>query len=225
MYSLDLNVSEKAIGLLKIDLLGLRNLTILEKALDYIRHIGGEEIDLSEIPLDDQAALKIIASGETTGIFQLESNGMRRLARKLRPNKFSDISAMVALYRPGPMQFIDEFIAGKENFQKIHYLHPDLKPILEETYGIAVYQEQCLQITNVIAGYTLGEAEIFRRAIGKKKKGMMTREKNKFIKKAMEKGYKKEIVENIFGLIERFAGYGFNKAHSTCYAMIAYQTA
>ncbi|MCJ7804557.1 DNA polymerase III subunit alpha [Patescibacteria group bacterium] len=225
MYSLDLNVSEKAIGLLKIDLLGLRNLTILEKALDYIRHIGGEEIDLSEIPLDDQAALKVIASGETTGIFQLESNGMRRLARKLRPNKFSDISAMVALYRPGPMQFIDEFIAGKENFQKIHYLHPDLKPILEETYGIAVYQEQCLQITNVIAGYTLGEAEIFRRAIGKKKKGMMTRERNKFIKKAMEKGYKKEIVENIFGLIERFAGYGFNKAHSTCYAMIAYQTA
>jgi len=225
MYSLDLNFSEKAIGLLKIDILGLRNLTILEKALDYIHHTQGEEIDLSEIPLDDQKALGLIASGETTGIFQLESSGMRRLARKLKPNKFSDISAMVALYRPGPMQFIDEFITGKENFQKIRYLHPDLKPILEETYGIAVYQEQCLQITNIIAGYTLGEAEIFRRAIGKKKKSMMTRERNKFIKKAMEKGYKKEVVENIFGLIERFAGYGFNKAHSTCYAMIAYQTA
>jgi len=225
MYSLDLNVSEKAIGLLKMDLLGLRNLTTLEKALEYVRHIKGEYIDLSELPLDDKPSLRVIASGETTGIFQLESAGMRRLARKLKPNKFSDISAMVALYRPGPMQFIDEFITGKENFQKIRYLHPDLKPILEETYGIAVYQEQCLQIANVIAGYTLGEAEIFRRAIGKKKKGMMTREKNKFIKKAQELGYKKEIVENIFGLIERFAGYGFNKAHSTSYAMIAYQTA
>ncbi len=225
MYSLDLNVSEKAIGLLKIDLLGLRNLTILERALDYIRHTQGKEIDLSEIPLDDQEALGIIASGETTGIFQLESSGMRRLARKLKPNKFSDIAVMVGLYRPGPMQFIDEFIAGKQNFQKIRYLHPDLKPILAETYGIAVYQEQCLQIANTIAGYSLGEAEIFRRAIGKKKKGMMTRERNKFIKKAMEKGYQKKMAENIFGLIERFAGYGFNKAHSTSYAMIAYQTA
>jgi len=225
MYSLDLNASEKAIGLLKIDLLGLRNLTILEKALDYVRHIGGEYIDLSEIPLDDESALKLIASGETTGIFQLESPGMRRLARKLKPNRFSDITSIVALFRPGSMQFIDEFIAGKENFQRIRYPHPDLKPILEETYGIAVYQEQCLQIAHVIAGYSLGEAEIFRRAIGKKKKGMMTRERNKFIKKAMEKGYKKEIAEKAFGLIERFAGYGFNKAHSTSYAMIAYQTA
>ena len=225
MYSLDLNVSEKAIGLLKIDLLGLRNLTILEKALDYIRHISGQEIDLSEIPLDDKEALKVIASGETTGIFQLESAGMRRLARKLKPNKFSDIAAMVALYRPGPMQFIDEFIAGKQNSQKIHYPHPDLKPILSETYGIAVYQEQCLQIANVMAGYSLGEADILRRAIGKKKKAIMTKEKKKFIKQAIEKGYKKEIAEKTFSLIERFASYGFNKAHSTCYAMIAYQTA
>jgi len=225
MYSLDLNVSEKAIGLLKMDLLGLRNLTILEKALEYICHIGGDYIDLSEITLNDEASLKLIASGETTGIFQLESAGMRRLARRLKPNKFSDISAMVALYRPGPMQFIDEFIAGKQNFQKIRYPHPDLKPILAETYGIAVYQEQCLQIANVMAGYSLGEADILRRAIGKKKKAIMTREKNKFIKQAMEKSYTKEIAEKTFGLIERFAGYGFNKAHSTSYAMIAYQTA
>lgn len=225
MYSLDLNVSEKAIGLLKIDLLGLRNLTILEKALEYIRHIQGEEIDLSEIPLDDKEALAIIASGETTGIFQLESSGMRRLAKKLKPNKFSDIAAMVALYRPGPMQFIDEFIAGKENPQTIRYPHPDLKPILAETYGIAVYQEQCLQIANVMGGYSLGEADILRRAIGKKKKGVMTRERNKFVKRAQELGYPKQVAENVFALIERFAGYGFNKAHSTCYAMIAYQTA
>ena len=225
MYSLDLNVSEKAIGLLKMDFLGLRNLTILEKALDYVHHASGEKIDLSDITLEDKEALAVIARGETTGIFQLESEGMRRLARKLMPNRFSDISAMVALYRPGPMQFIDEFIAGKKNPKKVNYPHPDLEPILSETYGIAVYQEQCLQIANVMGGYSLGEADILRRAIGKKKKSIMTKEKNKFMKRAIEKGYKQEIAEKVFGLIERFAGYGFNKAHSTSYAMIAYQTA
>lgn len=225
MYSLDLNSSEKAIGLLKIDILGLRNLTILEKALDYIHHTQGEEIDLSEIPLDDKEALGLIASGETTGIFQLESSGMRRLARKLRPNKFSDISAMVALYRPGPMKLIDDFIAGKINPKKVRYPHPDLKPVLEETYGIAVYQEQCLQIASVMAGYSLAEADMLRRAIGKKKKSIMTREKNKFVKQSIEKGYTQEVTENVWGFIEKFAEYGFNKAHSTSYAMIAYQTA
>ena len=225
MYSLDLNVSEKAVGLLKMDFLGLRNLTIIEKAMDYIRQIHGIEIDLSEIPLDDVEAYKLIAIGETTGIFQMESSGMRRLAKKLKPNKFTDIAAMVALYRPGPMQFIDEFIAGKKNPKKIHYPHPDLKPILEETYGIAVYQEQCMSIANVMAGYSLGDADILRRAIGKKKKSIMAKEKIKFIKQAQELKYKKETAENVFALIERFASYGFNKAHSTSYAMIAYQTA
>ncbi len=225
MYSMDLNSSDQAIGLLKMDFLGLKNLTILEKALDYVHHASGKRMDLSEIALDDKEALSLIARAETTGIFQLESGGMRGLARKLKPNKFSDIAAMVALYRPGPMQFIDEFIEGKKNPSKVRYPHPDLKPILEETYGIAVYQEQVLQIANVMGGYSLGEADIFRRAIGKKKKSIMTRERNKFIKKGQELGYKKEIVEKVFGLIERFAGYGFNKAHSTCYAMIAYQTA
>lgn len=225
MYSLDLNVSEKAIGLLKIDLLGLRNLTILEKAMTFIKQTSGKEIDLSEISLEDKKALNIIASGETTGIFQLESAGMRRLARKLRPSKFSDISAMVALFRPGPMQFIDEFIAGKKDAKSVQYPHPDLKPILSETYGIAVYQEQCLQIANVMGGYSLGEADILRRAIGKKKKSIMTKEKHKFIEKAQELGYEKSTAERVFALIERFAGYGFNKAHSTAYAMIAYQTA
>ena len=150
---------------------------------------------------------------------------MRRVARKLKPNRFSDIAAMVALFRPGPMQFIDEFIAGKENPKKIHYPHPDLKPVLEETYGIAVYQEQCLQIANVMGGYSLGEADILRRAIGKKKRAIMTRERNKFVKHAQKVGYKKKDAEKVFDLIERFAGYGFNKAHSTSYAMIAYQTA
>jgi len=225
MYAMDLNSSDNAIGLLKMDFLGLRNLTILEKALDYIRHGSGEEIDLSEIRLDDKETLAIIAKGETTGIFQLESAGMRGLAKKLKPNKFSDISAIVALYRPGPMHLIDEFIEGKRNPSKVHYLHPDLKPILEETYGVAVYQEQCLQIANVMGGYSLGEADILRRAIGKKKKSIMTREKSKFIKRAQELKYKKEIAEKVFSFIERFAEYGFNKAHSISYAMIAYQTA
>jgi DNA polymerase-3 subunit alpha len=225
MYSLDLNVSEKAIGLLKIDILGLRNLTILEKALEFIKQSNGVYIDLSEIPLDDKPVFKMIANGDTTGIFQFESAGMRRLARKLKPNKFTDLSAMVALYRPGPMQFIDEFIAGKINASRIKYPHPDLKPVLAETYGIAVYQEQILHIANIMGGYSLGEADILRRAIGKKKKSIMTKEKNKFIKRAIDLKYKKEVAENVWSLIERFAGYGFNKAHSTSYAMITYQTA
>jgi DNA polymerase-3 subunit alpha len=225
MYSLDLNVSEKAIGLLKIDLLGLRNLTILEKTLNFVRQTQGLEIDLSEISIEDKEALQIIAKGETTGIFQLESAGFRRLALKLKPTKFSDISAMVALFRPGPMQFIDEFIAGKKHPATIHYPHPNLKSILAETYGIAVYQEQCLQIAHAMGGYSLGEADILRRAIGKKKFAIMEREKNKFVKRACDQGYRKEVAEKVFALIERFAGYGFNKAHSTSYAMIAYQTA
>ena len=228
MYDLDLNaaVNEgEALGLLKMDFLGLRNLTILEKTLEYLKQTRGEVVDLSEIDIEDSEALKMIASGETTGIFQLESSGMRRLARKLKPNKFSDIAAMVALYRPGPMQWIDEFIESKKDPQKIRYPHPDLKPILAETYGIAVYQEQCMQIANAMAGYTMGEADRLRLAIGKKKKAVMTREKNKFIQGAIKNGYKKETAENIFALIEKFAGYGFNKAHSTSYAMIAYQTA
>ncbi len=225
MYALDLNVSEHAIGLLKMDFLGLRNLTILSKAVEFVESNKGIKIDISEIPLDDSKVYEMIGRGETTGVFQLESAGMRKLARSLRPSRFSDIAAMVALYRPGPMEWIDDFIVGKNNPSKIRYPHPDLKPILEETYGIAVYQEQCLQIAVSIAGYSWAEADILRRAIGKKKKALMISEKEKFIKKSIERGYKKEEAEKIFSLIERFAGYGFNKAHSTSYAMVAYQTA
>jgi len=225
MYALDLNVSEQAIGLLKIDLLGLRNLTILEKAKDFVKALKGKEIDISEIPLDDRHVYEMISRGETTGVFQLESTGMRRLARGLRPSRFSDIAAMVALYRPGPMQWINEFIAAKENPTLVHYPHPDLKPILAETYGIAVFQEQCLQIAVDFAGYTWGEADSLRRAIGKKKRALMERHRGKFIRQAREKGYTKSEAEKIFGLIERFVGYGFNKSHATSYAMIAYQTA
>lgn len=228
MYDLDLNAAineGEALGLLKIDFLGLRNLTILEKTLEYIKQTRGLEIDLSEVELNDAESLRMIASGETTGIFQLESSGMRRLAKKLKPTKFSDVAAMVALFRPGPMQWIDEFIASKNDPQKIRYPHPDLKAILAETYGIAVYQEQCMQIANLMAGYTMAQADRLRLAIGKKKKAVMTRERNKFIQGAMKNGYKKDTAEKVFALIERFVGYGFNKAHATSYAMIAYETA
>ncbi len=225
MYALDLNISEHAIGLLKMDFLGIRNLTILEKGAEFVKATKGKDIDISEIPLDDKKVYEMISSGETTGIFQLESAGMRRLARNLKPSKFSDIAAMVALFRPGPMEWINEFIAGKSNPSSVRYPHPDLKAILMETYGVPVYQEQCLQIAVSIAGYTWGEADGLRRAIGKKKKILMAKEKERFIQKAQSKGYKKDQAEKIFSLIERFVGYGFNKAHSTSYAMIAYQTA
>lgn len=225
MYCLDLNVDETAIGLLKMDFLGLRNLSILGRAIELVEKRHKTKIDLTKIPLDDSKVFKMISSGYTTGVFQIESSGMRRVARKLEPNKFSDLTAMVALYRPGPMELIDTFIGGKKNPKKIKYPHPDLKPILEETYGIPVYQEQVLQIANVMAGYSLGQADILRRAIGKKKKSILDKEKKNFIAGAKKKGYTEKIATKIWGFIDKFAGYGFNKAHSVSYAMIAYQTA
>ncbi|MBI1982170.1 MAG: DNA polymerase III subunit alpha [Candidatus Levybacteria bacterium] len=225
MYDLDLNVASHAIGLLKIDFLGLRNLTILEASIFFVKQNQKKEIDLTKIPLDDKAVYALVQSGETTGIFQLESAGMRRLAKDLKPTKMSDLAAMVALFRPGPMAWIDDFISAKNNQRVIHYPHDDLKPILSETYGIAVYQEQCMQIPNVMAGYTLAEADNFRKAIGKKKPELMKKEKERFIKGCIAKGYSEEIAEEVFALIEKFVGYGFNKSHSASYALIAYQTA
>ena len=225
MYALDLNISEKAIGLLKMDFLGLRNLSILQKCIEFVEANTGQKFDISEIPIDDKKVYEMITRGETVGVFQLESGGMKRLARNLKPSAFSDITAMVALYRPGPMELIPDFIRGKENLDKVKYPHSDLKEILQETYGIAVYQEQCLQIANVMAGFSLVEADNLRRAIGKKKKSIMGREKLKFIKGAKQKGYSKQVADKVWSYIERFAGYGFNKAHSASYAMIAYQTA
>lgn len=226
MYSLDLNAAEgKAVGLLKMDLLGLRNLTILGTAINFVKKTKTIEVDLKNIPLDNPDVYKLISLGETTGVFQMESAGMRRLARDLKPSKFTDISAMVALFRPGPMDWIPTFIESKENSKKIKYLHPGLKPILAETYGIAVYQEQCMQIANQMAGYTMVEADKLRMAIGKKKREVMKKEKEKFIKGCKKNGLSQTIAEKIFGLIEKFVGYGFNKAHSASYALIAYQTA
>lgn len=226
MYCLDLNAADgKAVGLLKMDLLGLRNLTILENCIKYVKETRGIEIDLLKIPLDAQEAYELITSGETTGIFQLESGGMRRLAKDLKPTKFTDISAMVALFRPGPMEWIPSFIEAKENPKKIKYPHPALRQILSETYGIAVYQEQCMQIANQMAGYTMVEADKLRMAIGKKKPEAMKKEKIKFINGCIKNGYSNAVADKVFSLIEKFVGYGFNKAHSASYAMIAYHTA
>lgn len=225
MYALDLNVSDDAIGLLKMDFLGLRNLSILGKAIELVKKTRNITVDVSNLPLDEPKVFDMLSEGHTTGVFQLESAGMRRVARKLKPNRFSDISALVALYRPGPMELIDVFIEGKLKPETIEYPHQDLKSVLEETYGIPVYQEQVLQIANVFAGYSLGEADILRRAIGKKKKSILDKEKKRFIKGAADKGYSEKIAQKIWGFIEKFAGYGFNKSHSASYAMIAYQTA
>ena len=227
MYCLDLNAvsGNKAVGLLKVDFLGLRNLTILEKAIEYLPKSTGLKIDIHHVPLDDKKTYDLISRGETVGVFQLESSGMRRLAKDLKPNRMSDISAMVALYRPGPMDLIPLFLANKKNPKQVKYLHPDLKSILEETYGILVYQEQVMEIANKLAGYSMSKADNLRMAMGKKKKEMMKKEKEKFLEGCVNNGYKKSLAEKIFNFIEKFAAYGFNKPHSASYGLIAYWTA
>lgn len=225
MYALDCNISDDAIGLLKFDFLGLRNLSIIQTTLELLVQTKGVHLDLDTLPLNDKKTFELLSSGETMGVFQLESAGMRRVARSLRPNQFSDITAMVALFRPGPMDLIPQFIEGKHAPEKIQYPDESLKPILEETYGVMVYQEQILQIANVMAGYSLGEADILRRAIGKKKKKLLDENKKRFIEQSVAKGYRQETADKVWGFIEAFANYGFNKAHATSYAMIAYQTA
>lgn len=225
MYSLDCNVNDDALGLLKFDFLGLRNLSTIQEAIKLIKRYKQQSIDIDKIPLDDQKTFDLLSSGNTTGVFQLESAGMRRVAKTLKPNKFSDIVAMVALYRPGPMDLIPQFIEGKHNPESIVYPEETLKPFLAETYGIMVYQEQILEIVHHMAKYSLGEADILRRAIGKKKKKLLDENKTRFIEQSVANGYKKPTAEKIWGFIEAFANYGFNKSHAACYAMIAYQTA
>ncbi len=225
MYVLDCNISDDAIGLLKFDFLGLRNLSIIQNALQLIREQKKKNIDIDRIPLDDQKTFELLSKGDTMGVFQLESAGMRRVAKSLQPSQFSDITAMVALYRPGPMDLIPQFIEGKHQPKSIRYPDETLKHILEETYGVMVYQEQILQIAHEMAGYSLGEADILRRAIGKKKKKLLDENKRRFISQSVAKGYSREVASRVWGFIEAFANYGFNKAHATSYAMIAYQTA
>ncbi|MDO8578969.1 MAG: DNA polymerase III subunit alpha [Dehalococcoidales bacterium] len=213
------------IGLLKMDFLGLSNLSVLGKAKELIWQNRGVKVDLHTIPMDDAKTFSLLASGETVGVFQLEGSGMRRYIRDLKPNTFGDIAAMVALYRPGPMEHIPTFIKGKHGEIEVTYLHPALEPILNETYGVVVYQDQVLFIVRALAGYSLGQADIFRKAMGKKIVEVMQKEKQHFFEGAQKNGFTPELAEAVFALIEPFAGYAFNKAHAYSYALIAYQTA
>ncbi len=214
------------LGLLKMDFLGLRNLTILRLAKKIIERRTGAKINLSQLPMNDQKTFDLLSEGKTTGVFQLESSGMKRYLRDLKPSSFEDIIAMGALYRPGPMQFIPDYIAGKHGQRKVKYVHEDLKPILEKTYGIAVYQEQILQIAQKFSGFSLGQADLLRRAIGKKIASELKAQREKFIQGGVGQGYEEKLATEIFDkVIEPFSNYGFNKSHAACYAMISYQTA
>lgn len=215
----------EAIGLIKMDILGLANLTIMGNCLRIVRKTRNIEIDIDNLPLDDPETFALLSRAQTIGIFQLESDGMRRNLKELKPTVFDDIIAMVALYRPGPMEYIPDYIAGKHGRKEVNYLHPKLKDILGDTYGIAVYQEQVLQIARSIAGFSLGEADILRKAVGKKIKKLLMEQQVKFVAGTTRNGVSRQVAEKLFHFIEPFAQYGFNKAHATCYAKIAYQTA
>ena len=212
------------IGLLKMDFLGLKNLTIIQNTLRIVKATKGIDIDIETIPIDDMESYKLFQDGHTTGVFQFESSGMKRYLKMLQPNVIEDIIAMVALYRPGPMDWIPDFISGKHG-RKVKYAHPKLEPILANTYGVAVYQEQVMQIARDLAGFTMGEADVLRKAMGKKIFELIKEQKIKFIDGCVTNGSTKEIGEKVFSFIEPFAGYGFNRSHAACYAIIAYQTA
>jgi DNA polymerase-3 subunit alpha len=211
-------------GLVKFDFLGLKTLSVLQLACDMLAS-RGITIDLGTLPLDDQQTYEMLSRGETLGVFQLEGAGMRDTLRRMKPTRFEDIIALVALYRPGPMDNIPKYIKVKNGEEEADYLHPMLEPILKETYGIAIYQEQVMQIAQVLAGYTLGAADLLRRAMGKKIKEEMAAQRKNFVEGAVKKGVEAEQADMIFDQVDKFAGYGFNKSHAAAYALIAYHTA
>lgn len=211
-------------GLVKFDFLGLKTLTVIEKCCQLIRD-KGIEIDISQIPLDDQKTFELLGRVETVGVFQVESAGMRDVLRKLRPDRFEDLIALVALYRPGPMDDIPRYLACKHGEETVSYLHPLLKPILESTYGVMVYQEQVMKIAQSLGGYTLGAADLLRRAMGKKIKSEMDAQRALFVEGALKNDIKEDIASQIFDQMAKFAGYGFNKSHAAPYALLTYQTA
>jgi len=214
------------IGLLKMDFLGLKNLTVLETAIKIIKRTKGDDIDINNISLEDKKTFDLLRKGDTSGVFQLESPGMKRYLKQLKPKVFGDIIAMISLYRPGPMEWIPSYIKGAHNPKKVKYLDPSFEGILKETYGVAIYQEQILKIAQVFAGFSLGEADILRKAVGKKIPALLEQQHLKFVEGAVKVGHKESFSNEVFEkVIEPFAGYGFNKAHATCYAMISYQTA
>lgn len=217
----------ESLGFLKMDLLGLKNLTLIDHVLVMIKKNHGVTIDINQLSLDDTKTFELIGQGKTSGVFQLESDGLKEVLRKLKPEKFEDIIAVNALYRPGPLGsgMVDDFIERRHGRQKINYLFDELEPILQETYGVIVYQEQVMKIASAIGGYSLGEADILRRAMGKKKPEEMAKQRKIFLERAVTRNFDEKKSGELFDLMEYFAGYGFNKSHSAAYALIAYQTA
>jgi len=219
----------EAAGLVKFDFLGLRTLTIIDLTLQIVNKIEREKLNINDIPMDDLKTFELLRSCNTTAVFQLESPGMRDLIKRMKPDQFDDLVALVALFRPGPLQsgMVDDFINRKNDLNdiNINYLHPDLKVILKETYGVILYQEQVMQIAQILAGYSLGSADLLRRAMGKKKIDEMAKQREIFINGSHDRGVSKDTASYIFDLMEKFAGYGFNKSHSAAYALLAYQTA
>ena len=215
------------LGLIKFDFLGLKTLTVIKEAIRIIRETTGTEISLEDLPLDDEAPYQLCSEGRTTGVFQLESTGMKELERKLKPEVIEDVIALMALYRPGPLgsNMIDDFVNGKHGRSKINYFVPKLEPILKETYGVILYQEQVMKIAQVLSSYSMGEADELRKAVGKKKPELLAKHRTRFIDGAVANGVKVKLARTLFDLIDKFGGYGFNKSHSAAYAMIAYQTA
>lgn len=227
----DLNVVQfegkyvESVGLIKMDFLGLKTLSIIKDALENIKRVRGEDIDIDNIPLDDRKTYELFSRGDTTGVFQFESSGMKKHLRALKPNRLEDLIAMNALYRPGPMENIPHFIARKQGKEPIQYEFPEMSKYLSDTYGITVYQEQVMLLSQLLAGFTGGEADTLRKAMGKKQRAVLDKMKPKFIEGAVSRGHDAQVCEKIWGEWEAFASYAFNKSHSTCYAYVAYQTA
>src|SRR5829696_4749716 len=215
----------EALGLLKVDFLGLRNLDVIEETLKIVREATGEEIDTRNIPLDDEKTLKLFARGDTFGVFQFESSGMQRMLQEVRPDRFDDLVALNALYRPGPMDYIPNFKRGKHDPESVKYIDPRLKPVLEPTYGVAAYQEQLMEISKSLGGFTPGEADTLRKAIGKKNVKLLAPLKDKFIEGCSENRVAPEVAEELWNWMEKAGGYSFNKSHSACYSFLAFQTA
>ena len=215
----------EASGLVKFDFLGLKTLTVIDKTVQLIKQKTGKNIKINEISLEDKSTFDLLSSGNAVGVFQLESSGMRDVLRNMKPDCFEDIIALVALYRPGPMENIPRFIACKQGHEEPDYMHPMLEDILKETYGVIIYQEQVMQIAQVLANYSLGEADILRRAMGKKIKSEMDDQKERFVSGATDNRIETDKANYIFDLVAKFDGYGFNKSHAAAYALIAYQTA
>ena len=211
-------------GLVKFDFLGLKTLTVINRAVQFLAN-RGIDIDITAIPLDDEKTFQMLGDGHATGVFQLESAGMRATLKSMKPDSLEDIIALVSLYRPGPMENIPDYIDRKQGRQEPDYLHPKLEGVLKETYGVIIYQEQVMQIAQILSGYSLGEADLLRRAMGKKKKEEMDRQRKRFVDGARENGVEEAKASSIFDLVQKFAGYGFNKSHAAAYALIAYQTA